>query len=76
MDVEVVILGVLVNIGKLHMIQTNLNKGGTIHIEKYMTYEVYKWAIHMWVHAGSNPTCADHCKELISALSCSLNDVK
>ena len=33
-------------------------------------------ATHMWVYAGSSPTSADHRKELISASSCSLNDVK
>ena len=33
-------------------------------------------AIHMRVYAGSSPTCADHREELISVLSCSLNDVK
>ena len=30
----------------------------------------------MQVYAGSSPTDADHCKELVSASSCSLNDVK
>ena len=30
----------------------------------------------MQVYAGSSPTRADHRKELISASSCSLNDVK
>ena len=30
----------------------------------------------MPVYAGSSPTGPDHCKELISALSCSLYDVK
>ena len=37
---------------------------------------VVKWATHMQVYAGSSPTNADWCKELISALSRSLNDVK
>ena len=32
--------------------------------------------MHMRVYAGLRPTGADHCKELILALSCSLNDVK
>ena len=31
---------------------------------------------HMRVYAGSSPTGANHRKELISALFCSLNDVK
>ena len=37
---------------------------------------VVERATHMRVYAGSSPTGADHRKELISALSCSLNDVK
>ena len=33
-------------------------------------------ATHMQVYAGLSPISTDHRKELISALSCSLNDVK
>ena len=37
---------------------------------------VVERATYMRVYAGSSPTGADHRKELKSALSCSLNDVK
>ena len=37
---------------------------------------VVERATHMQVHAGLSSICTDHRKELISALSCSLNDVK
>ena len=37
---------------------------------------VVEWATHMLVYVGLSPTGANHRKELISALSCSLNDVK
>ena len=37
---------------------------------------VVEWVTHMWVYTGSSPIGADHRKELISALSCSLNGVK
>ena len=37
---------------------------------------VVELATYMRVYAGSSPTGADHPKELKSALSCSLNDVK
>ena len=41
-----------------------------------MVETVVERATHMPVYAGSIPTCADHHKELILALSCSLYDVK
>ena len=37
---------------------------------------VVERATYIQVYAGSSPTGADHRKELKSALSCSLNDVK
>ena len=37
---------------------------------------VVEWATYMRVYAGLSPTGADHRKELKSAFSCSLNDVK
>ena len=37
---------------------------------------VVEWATQMQVYAGSSPTSADHHRELISALFCSLNYVK
>ena len=38
--------------------------------------KVVEWATHVRVYAGLSPTGANHCKDIVSALSCSLNDVK